>query len=345
MDSQKVLFAIIFSLISGLVLMTFWQYNITNFFTKFDGSKISNAISRLENIERVDKIKSCNEVLKLMADNRIITNLGSKYYTNDFEDEIDIKRTNTQSTKTISIDENKIKCELYSIEVDYEIKKTLNYYSEDDSYDEPKETEYNTKLSELSKEFINEIKDDRKIDLVDETGKLESFGKITPKRIIIHHTGGSDWEGAYKTLKSRGLGAHFIIEKDGAIRMYVNLDEGTYHACSANFETIGIEIVNDGLTEEFTEAQYYSTKKVVEFLKNKLSNKLNPFVLGHFEVDEYYQERFERYNCAKGKWDPSPDFDWSKIGVDKNRETVENFCMNVENDESLNYQKECYVVV
>lgn len=344
MDSQKVLFTIMFALVSGLVLMTFWQYNITNFFTGFDGGKVSNAISRLENIERADRIKSCDEVLEKMASNRIIRKFGRNFYTIDLENEVRIRRTNSQSTRTITIDEDRIICELYLIEVDFSIEEISDHYTEKDSYDEPRETKFDTELNELSKKFINEFKSKERISLVDETGNLESFGTIEPKRVVIHHTGGPSWEGAYNTLRASGLGAHFIIERDGTIRKYANLDRGTYHACSANYETIGIEIVNDGRTQEYTSEQYYATRKIIEFLENNLNNRLNPFVIGHFEVDKYYPDRFERFNCDRGKWDPSPDFEWSRIGVDKDQNIINELCQRVKNSYGESYTKECYNV-
>jgi hypothetical protein len=77
---------------------------------------------------------------------------------------------------------------------------------------------------------------------------------------IFHHTGGRSLSGAIATLKSRGLGYHYMIDRDGSIVPYMPDNTVAYHAGPTdknpkfgNWNTIGIAALannNEDLTQE-----------------------------------------------------------------------------------------------
>lgn len=163
-------------------------------------------------------------------------------------------------------------------------------------------------------------------------------GKINPARIVLHHTGGDSWESAESAMKSRGLGVHYTLAKDGTIIVYGEPTDRFSHACGANYETIGIEIVNTGY-KEFTEEQYQTLKEFIPYLESMLTNKKEPSVIGHFEVDELYSDEFQSSGCDLGKWDPNPSFDWTKVGYPRNDERLRKLCDDAPNDFTIS----CYI--
>ena len=190
-----------------------------------------------------------------------------------------------------------------------------------------------TKESEENKKLFSSVD----FNLVKEFGIFEKHGSITPKRILLHHTGGDSKESAIIAMLNFKLGVHFILDKDGTVYQYANLNDKMWHAGPANSDSIGIEIVNNGYSS-YTDAQYRSLGKLSEFLKNglKLEGK---YLAGHFEVIDIYG------SGTAGKWDPHPNFDWSRIGYPRESEVayLKSFCDRVLNDKNLNYNLNCYV--
>lgn len=139
---------------------------------------------------------------------------------------------------------------------------------------------------------------------------LARSSAVTVDRIVLHHTAGSTFESAYSTLNRRGLSVHYIIDKDGKIYYLIDEKRLASHATSYNSRSIGIEIVNTGEKDDpFTDMQYASIKSLIEDIAKRWpSIKIdNEYVIGHFEIKE------NTGDCRK--WDPSPNFDWSKIGL------------------------------
>jgi hypothetical protein len=52
----------------------------------------------------------------------------------------------------------------------------------------------------------------------------------TTEGLIVHHTGGRGLQTAIDTLKSRGLGYHYLIDRDGTVVNYVNDSQKAWHA-------------------------------------------------------------------------------------------------------------------
>ena len=102
------------------------------------------------------------------------------------------------------------------------------------------------------------------------------------------------------------MSVHYIIDRDGAIYYIVDESLNAWHAEDWNSRSIGIEIVNLGTKDmQFTDAQYASISSLINDIASRRSSiKIdNEHVLGHFQAS------------TEGKWDPSPNFDWARIGL------------------------------
>src|SRR6188768_899662 len=64
--------------------------------------------------------------------------------------------------------------------------------------------------------------------IVDYSNRLKTAGRARPMGVVqgmvYHHTAGSTAEGAIEALNNRGLGAQYIIDRDGTI--YQTFPEG-----------------------------------------------------------------------------------------------------------------------
>ena len=211
---------------------------------------------------------------------------------------------------------------------------------------------FTSEQSKLNKEFVKKLKEK----LGDEQfrklyknilGEFQTKKNMKPKRIILHHTATRDVQHTINVLKDRDggvLGVQFIIGKNGEIVQGANIDYTANHACGANHDAIGFEIVNlGGGSDPYTEAQYKSIKIAIEILDELIQNKADPFVIAHYEVSKYYPKNFFGRNCDKGKWDPSPDFNWAKVGVTKSTKDLKELCEIVKNDKNTNFKKQCFL--
>jgi hypothetical protein len=127
--------------------------------------------------------------------------------------------------------------------------------------------------------------------------------------IILHHTGGSTFDSAYQTfLRSRKqLSVHYVVDKDGIAYYLIDESRKAYHARDYNEETIGIEIVNTGYSnDDYTKEQYETLNMLLEQITKKWGIPYDDaHIVGHYE----------RTSSSAGKWDPSPNFEWGKIGL------------------------------
>ena len=125
-------------------------------------------------------------------------------------------------------------------------------------------------------------------------------------RIVLHHTGDDAASKTYNTLLKRGLSIHYIIDRDGTIYYVLDENKIAYHAENWNRRSIGIEVVNTGYADmEYTQEQYDSIKNLI----NDLSGRWPDIKTDNGHVIAHYQ------SSTTGKWDPSPNFDWTKIGL------------------------------
>ena len=106
---------------------------------------------------------------------------------------------------------------------------------------------------------------------------------VKPFRVILHHTAGGTLRGAQSTLINRGLGYHYMIEKNGTVHEYVPADKWTPHAYKANRGTVGVSFVGGGKYGAMSDEQYNSVIELLKVLKDTYPTITE--VSGHKHVD------------------------------------------------------------
>lgn len=141
--------------------------------------------------------------------------------------------------------------------------------------------------------------------------------------IVLHHTGGTpkttakdvvDWillEGGGKRASF-----HYLIDMEGNVYYIVDENRVAWHAgCSTdcidrekfkniNTQSIGIEMINPGTKDaKFTDAQYTRLSSLIAQIAARHNIPVDDaHILAHYEISDK-------------KYDPSPNFDWAKIGL------------------------------
>lgn len=82
--------------------------------------------------------------------------------------------------------------------------------------------------------------------------------------VVLHDTAGPTLAGAESTLKQRGLGYHYMIDKDGQAYQYAEPHETLYHAIGFNEGTVAISFVGGGDYGEVNERQIHSCIDLIE---------------------------------------------------------------------------------
>jgi hypothetical protein len=133
-------------------------------------------------------------------------------------------------------------------------------------------------------------------------------------KIILHHTGDSSAAQTWTTLRNRktksglGLSVHYIVGLDGIVHNPVPEAKEAFHAGVWNDWSIGIEIVHSGKKNmDYTAAQYAAITELINDIADRWPS---------IEADDAHV--LAHYQCttpSAGKWDPSPNFDWSRIGL------------------------------
>ena len=100
--------------------------------------------------------------------------------------------------------------------------------------------------------------------------------------LVLHHTAGGTLSGAVSTLKKRGLGYHYLVDKDGTIYEYVPPHRRCSHAYRANTGTVGASFVGGGRFGECNDKQLEAFIFLGRFLKQKHGLT---HVSGHKHVD------------------------------------------------------------
>lgn len=132
-------------------------------------------------------------------------------------------------------------------------------------------------------------------------GYAKTYDKFNPEEVsnlVIHHTGGDTPEGAmawWKNKESKGVGAHYIINKDGSVIETAPMTHSTGHIMPDlatkkinNRTSLGIEIVGKS-DKDVTQAQKDAVKRLYEkqilptYPNIKLEN-----IRGHGELAKGY---------------------------------------------------------
>lgn len=148
---------------------------------------------------------------------------------------------------------------------------------------------------------------------------------ININTVIIHYTElGEQDTIEHFCNKSSKVSSHFLINKNGKIYIFVELEKRAWHAGvsrwkdnhNINDNSIGIELENNG-EEVFTKKQYKALIYLIKYLKQKLPIE-DRFILGHSDI------------APQRKIDPGRLFDWkilfknkighlAKINLDDNK--------------------------
>lgn len=149
--------------------------------------------------------------------------------------------------------------------------------------------------------------------------------RITPKIIVVHHTGIDSLEKSFKKMfpstlssdrkyiaKSGNLNvsAHFLIDKDGTVYQLMKDNYMARHVIGLNYSSIGIENVGgENLKDDLTQKQLLANVNLIHYLKKKYSTIEH--IIGHyeyqnFETHELWLEKDKTYRTKKN--DPSVRF-------------------------------------
>ena len=104
--------------------------------------------------------------------------------------------------------------------------------------------------------------------------------------VILHHTGGGTLRGAEDTLVKKGLGYHYMIDKDGTIIEYVPPDRYCSHSFRNNTGTVGVSFVGGGKYGPMSGIQLESIVYLMRLLK--VNSGITHFT-GHKHVDPRWE--------------------------------------------------------
>lgn len=122
-------------------------------------------------------------------------------------------------------------------------------------------------------------------------GAITAKDGSPPKAFIMHHTGGRGTvQGVAATLKARGLGVQYVMDRDGKIyqiggpgESHIRPGEGQLGAGLNNSNVVGMEIIAKD-DADITPQQIEAAK---EFIRK---NYPNTPVIGHGEINSHKQE-------------------------------------------------------
>lgn len=131
--------------------------------------------------------------------------------------------------------------------------------------------------------------------VLDGTFKSSPRPRERIKYVVLHHTAGESLKGAVDTLIDRGLGYHYIIDREGTVHAYVHPEALTNHASDHNARSIGISFIGGSFKPEgaANEAQIAAVIELLRDLQHKYGQTLQ-YITGHKHIDVY----------KKGKIDP-----------------------------------------
>lgn len=119
---------------------------------------------------------------------------------------------------------------------------------------------------------------------------LRPLKRIT--HLTIHHSltkqGSAESYARYHVQQNGwpGIGYHFVIEKDGAIKWCNDLTRKTYHVGKSNGYTVGVCLTGDFRSQKPTDAQWTSLYRITRWLMDKLDIP-EENVQGHSEFPGY----------------------------------------------------------
>jgi hypothetical protein len=139
--------------------------------------------------------------------------------------------------------------------------------------------------------------------------RFKSYGYHEPSTVILHHTAGGR-PGSESFLKQKGLGYHYMIDKDGTVHKYNSINDIVGHASRANNGYIGVSYISGGALGPTNEVQIQASIALLQRLKadygvSKVSN--------HATIDKI---------VAKRGWKSDPHYIGEKS--EQNNWTIKN---------------------
>jgi len=113
---------------------------------------------------------------------------------------------------------------------------------------------------------------------------------------------------SFTSLKNVRVSSHLFIKRTGEIIQFVPFDKRAWHAGVSKYKgrenfndfSIGIEL-HGSISELYTEKQYQALNYCISQLKESFPSIQDSNILGHNEIS------------SDRKYDPGPNFIWSKI--------------------------------
>jgi N-acetyl-anhydromuramyl-L-alanine amidase AmpD len=133
---------------------------------------------------------------------------------------------------------------------------------------------------------------------------FKSYGSHNPNTITIHHTAGGR-VGSEDYLKTKGLGYHFMIDKDGTVHQYNEISDVVGHSSKANRGYVGVSFVCGGKLGPASQEQITAVIELADSLRNKHNNI--KYITDHATIDILVAKR-------GGKSDPQ----WPGEKVEQN---------------------------
>ncbi|MEL7532351.1 MAG: peptidoglycan recognition family protein [Bacteroidota bacterium] len=134
----------------------------------------------------------------------------------------------------------------------------------------------------------NRLQIDDISDLLPKNGQYQTRSLAAIQTVVIHHSGvegQTAWEYAFYHVESNswpGIGYHYVIEKDGAVKQTNPLTNVSYHVAGHNSYTIGISLSGNFNQTQPTRAQLSSLKKLLSHLSSLLARDFN--IVGHRDL-------------------------------------------------------------
>ncbi len=110
----------------------------------------------------------------------------------------------------------------------------------------------------------------------------KSYGTHKPHTVTLHHTAGGR-VGSEDYLKLKGLGYHYMIDKDGTVYSYNPITDVVGHSSKANRGYVGVSYVSGGTLGPVNEVQLQASRELLKDICN--SHPSVHYVSDHATID------------------------------------------------------------
>ena len=110
--------------------------------------------------------------------------------------------------------------------------------------------------------------------LIQSKVRYKVYGHHRPTVAILHHTAGGR-KGSEDYLRVKGLGYHYMIEKDGTVYGYNDIEEIVGHASKANDGYVGISYISGGPLGPTNDIQIQASIELLKELRSQGVTKVS----------------------------------------------------------------------